>query len=210
MNGADQVCRIAPRLAIVSFRVAISYGLHVGANNALLASKNSNHMNREIVAAYRLDATAMTVIRLCALLDRGDKIVSYQTLYTLLKSPDVIEDLVARMKEATAGFLADRAEADARKSIVAFEEAYRAIFVTPSNLHGRLMHFRNLGLAHLSEDQLTKRITYAELGLLVGKVMEMTNALANFAPTEVPFHGDEAEEYGNQAEQLMMAALETS
>jgi hypothetical protein len=210
MNGADRIHRIAPRLAKVSVHVAISYGLHAGANKALLASKTSNHAKREIVEAYRAETAMMTVVRLCALLDREDKNVSYQRVHDLLKLPDVVEDLVARVKRATVGFLSEQVEFKSRQGIADFGQAYSAIFNSPPGLHGRLVHFRNHGVAHLSETELTKRITHDELGFLVGKVMEMTNALGKFAPTEVVFHGDEAEEYADQAEELMMAALDIS
>jgi hypothetical protein len=76
---------IAPRLVNVTSRMVISYGLHLGANQILLEG-SEDHWVREIISGYRADATAITVIRLCALLDRDASKVSFQSVYRFLKS----------------------------------------------------------------------------------------------------------------------------
>lgn len=101
---AESIRTMAPRLALVTFRVAISHGLYVGANNALLSSRIQHNHFHEIAAGYRQDAAAMTALRLCALLDRGKNIVSYQTVHDKLKAAGVAQELTAHMKAGRSAY----------------------------------------------------------------------------------------------------------
>jgi hypothetical protein len=64
---------------------AISFALWDGVNRALLES-DSNTDRREIASGYRGDCAFTTVSRLSLLLDPNPKLVSFQTMYTRLRS----------------------------------------------------------------------------------------------------------------------------
>lgn len=206
----EQIHRMAPTLALVSLRLAWTHGIQRGANKALLESESENTSARDIVANFHREAMGMTAIRLCALLERGDKIVSYQTIYQRLKIPEVIELLVAHEKARAAPHnIEDMAEAAARKGFKSFSTAYKKIFESQTDLYGRLCHFRNRGLAHITEEKISKFIKYNEVHSIVQKVMIMANSMATFAPIgDVLLHEDEVEEYEERSRRTMMKAME--
>jgi hypothetical protein len=148
--AADYVERAAPRLVTVAAVTAISFALFDGANRALLDLKNADKNTREIALGYRGDAISMTAVRLALLLDADPKLVSFQNVYRRLERPEVVDALVrrARDKSPWAEALEDRVEENIRASVASFLSIYRAI--DWRDLHGRLQHFRNRGLAHLT------------------------------------------------------------
>jgi len=87
-----------PRLVNVTSRTAVSYALHLGANQILLESSGNDHGVREIIEDYRSGATAITVVRLCALLDSDSTLLSFQTVYRFLKESENVEQVVALVR----------------------------------------------------------------------------------------------------------------
>lgn len=204
-----QIHRMSPRLALISLRLAWTHGIQRGANRALLESNHDNGSARDIVANFHREAMGMTAIRLCALLQRGNKIVSYQAIYQRLKIPEVVELLVAHEKARAVPYnIEEMAEAAARKGIQDFSTAYKEIFESQTDLYGRLCHFRNRGLAHITEEQMSKFIKYSEVHAIVQNVMTMANSMATFAPTgDVLHHEDEVEEYEERTCRTMLRAM---
>jgi hypothetical protein len=182
----------APRLMRVAGATAISFALWEGVNRALLDT-DKNTDRREIAAGYRGDCAFTAVSRLFLLLDRDPKLVSFQTLYTKLKSETVMTLLLKKLDEDD--FL-DRAEI-VKDAVQRFLQTYRSI--DWQDLHGRLVHFRNLGVAHLTAQKIEKRVTYAELKTLSVAVTIMGECMEPFAKDDVPVREDEIKEWSDRA-----------
>jgi hypothetical protein len=183
---AEYVENASPRLVKVAAVTTISFALFDGANRALLDLKNADKNTREIASGYRGDAISMTVVRLVLLLDADPKVVSFQNVYRRLERPEVVDALVrrARDKSPWAEALEDRVEENIRDSVASFLSFYRAI--DWQDLHGRLQHFRNRGLAHLTPQQIKRRVTFAEIRSLVRSVAALGERLTSFYPNGVP------------------------
>lgn len=134
----------------------------------------------------------MAALRVALLLDADPKVVSFQTVYHLLKDPDVTAALVEEL-EARRGpdvFTPTRAAL-----INQYLVTYREI---DWNVHGRLTHFRNLGIAHLTLRQLQKSVTFAELGTLVDIVVRLASNLQHLIETGTALHESIAKESRDQ------------
>jgi hypothetical protein len=101
----------------------------------------------------------IVVSRLALLLDADPKLISFQSMYARLKCDATVSVLTERLK---AEALIHKAVVDnAEYSIRRFSEIYRSL--DGQDLHGRLVHFRNRGVAHLTPEKISKRVSYAEL-----------------------------------------------
>jgi hypothetical protein len=158
---------------------------------------------------YRGDTISLTVVRLALLLDRDPTVVSFQRIYNYLKRPDVVDLLVYRACHASelAEALDDRVADDVRASTKRFLETYTAI--DWHNLHGRLQHFRNRGLVHLTPEQIEKRVSYAEIRSLVHSVTVLAECLLPFDPNGVAVRLDEIDDWSNRAKLVWEAAFRT-
>jgi hypothetical protein len=203
--AAQDVEKQAPRLIKVAARTTISFGLLDGANRALLDGLSEDA--RQVALGYRGDALLMTVVRLVLLLDNDPKVVSFQSMYRHLRRPEVLDALVQRgCSESTlAEILSDRVERDIRDSVGRFLAAYRAI--DWSDVHGRLQHFRNRGVAHLAPEEIEKRVTYGEIESLVRSISLLAESLLPFYPNGVAVHVDEIEEWSDRAKMVWDAML---
>jgi hypothetical protein len=156
--AADYVQTEAPRLIKVAGATAISFALFDGANRALcLANQQDVHDDAwQTALGYHGPTISLTVVRLALLLDRDPTVVSFQHIYNCLKRPDVVDLLVYRACHASelAEALDDRIADNVRASTRRFLETYTAI--DWHDLHGRLQHFRNRGLVHLTPEQIVK------------------------------------------------------
>jgi hypothetical protein len=209
--AADYVQTEAPRLIKVAGVTAISFGLWDGANRALsLANQEDVHDDAwQTALGYRGDTISLTVVRLALLLDRDPTVVSFQRIYNYLKRPDVVDLLVYRACHASelAEALDDRVADDVRASTKRFLETYTAI--DWHNLHGRLQHFRNRGLVHLTPEQIEKRVSYAEIRSLVHSVTVLAECLLPFDPNGVSVRLDEIDDWSNHAKLVWEAAFRT-
>jgi len=94
----------------------------------------------------------------------------------------------------------------AGEAVKLFLQTYRSIDWT--DLHGRLVHFRNRGVAHLTPHKIEKRMTYAELKSLSQAVTTMGECMELFAKgNAIPLRWDEAEEYSERAFAIWKTAL---
>jgi len=209
--AADYVQTEAPRLIKVAGATAISFALFDGANRALcLANQQDVHDDAwQTALGYRGDAVSLTVVRLALLLDRDTRVISFQHIYSCLKRVDVADLLVHRMCHASplAEALDDRIADEVRTSTRRFLEIYTAI--DWHDLHGRLQHFRNRGLVHLTPEQIEKRVSYAEIRSLVHSVMVLAECLLPFDPNGVAVRLDEIDDWSNHAKLVWEVAFRT-
>lgn len=177
----------------VAAATAISFALWDGVNRALLET-DTNTDRREIASGYRGDCAFTAVSRLFLLLDRDPKLVSFQTLYQKLQSDAVVDAVVGTLDEGDFS-TCKRAEL-VKDAIKRFQEAYRSL--DWEDLHGRLVHFRNRGVAHLTPQKIEKRVTYAELKTLAMAVATMGECMEPLAGG-VPLRVDEIKEWSDRA-----------
>jgi len=198
----EYVLKNAPRLMTVAAVTAISFALWDGANRALLESEN-NTDRREIAAGYRGDCAFNLVTRLSLLLDRNSRQVSFQTLYHKLQSETVVASLLKKLDEGE--FSTSRTAELANDAVQRFLQTYRSL--DWQDLHGRLIHFRNRGVAHLTPHKIEKRVTYAELKTLSLAVAIMGECMEPFAKDGVPLREDEIKEWSDRAFGIWKAVL---
>ena len=91
--------------------------------------------------------------RLSLLLDSNSKQVSFQTLYHKLQSEPVAASLLKELDDNEISTA--RTVELANDAIQLFLRTYRSI--DWQDLHGRLVHFRNRGVAHLTPHKIEKR-----------------------------------------------------
>jgi len=169
---ARRVRSAAPRMANVTNATVISFSLLEGAWTALNEADSSlGNDFREIADHYYVECGSMTVVRLVLLLDGDDGVDSFQTVYRCLSRPEVVDALVRQVGEDH--WEPSIAEERLRHSVTEFLRIYGTI---SWELHGRLVHFRNLGIAHLG-GQLRKRVTHTELRELVHLVRGLAACL---------------------------------
>jgi hypothetical protein len=202
-NDVEYILTNAPRLMKVAAATAISFALWEGVNRALLEA-DINTDRREIAAGYRSDCAFTAVTRLSLLLDSNLKQVSFQAIYHKLKSETVAASLLKELDDSA--FSTSNTMKLAGEAVELFLQTYRSIDWT--DLHGRLVHFRNRGVAHLTPHKIEKRVTYAELKSLSQAVTTMGECLELFAKgNAIPLRWDEAEEYSERAFDIWKTAL---
>jgi hypothetical protein len=186
-NDVDFVLAAAPRLAKLSGMVTVSFGLAEGANRALKTAAQNDPTPRErtddwqqAVLGYQDGALMMAVIRVALLLDSDPRCVSYQTVYHRLKRQEVQDAVIARVF-GTEESIEEILGQGPKTLITNFLSHYASI---DWSIHGRLKHFRNLGVAHLSTQPLAQRITFDELKFMAGIVSKLGDELVALCRTE--------------------------
>ncbi|RXH40995.1 hypothetical protein [Bradyrhizobium zhanjiangense] len=201
MNSADPrvefILQNASRLIVVATRCAWSFGAADGLND-ILASRPDHHGEwRQPVSVLHRDVLLMAALRVSILLDADRTAVSFQTVYHALKEPAVQATLLQAL-DAKCGpdvFTPTRGDL-----IGTYLQTYSEI---DWNVHGRLVHLRNLGIAHLSLDQLRKSVTLPELRAMVELVARLASTLQQFLQTDTAFHGDMVEECRDQVKRVI-------
>lgn len=176
----DFILNATPRLAKLAAMTSVSFGLGEGANRALKALPRQRRVKsddwEQAVLGYRDGTLMMAVIRVALLLDSDDRAVSFQTVYHRLKAKDVQAALIERVHGTVYLSLDETPSANLQR----FLAHYASI---DWKIHGRLTHFRNLGVAHLSETPLSKSITYDEMKLLVSLITKLADELVALCRT---------------------------
>lgn len=204
-NADDAVAHVlsgAPRLATVTNLTVISFSFLDGAKTAMINAPNVTEEVREVWDGYCIASEHMTVVRVHALLDRDDRMVTYQTVHRCLKRPEVLDALVQRMCDDP--LQSRHIEDDVRYSINQFCSVYGTI---NWELHGRLTHLRNQGIAHLSRGHQVKTITQDELRGLVLLVKNLAECLSPFRPSVPSVREDEITDRVNRATMMWQTAL---
>ena len=71
-------------------------------------------------------------------------------------------------------------------------------------MHGRLVHLRNRGIAHLTPEEMKESVTMSELRTLVVIVGRRTATLQHLCQTQTAFRRDILDEYRETARKTMM------
>jgi hypothetical protein len=201
--AALDVLETVPHIVKATFVTAISYALWEGVNWTIGREKRVTGDTREIAAGYRNDCVFMVVLRLAQLLDSDPKVVSFQRVYRHLKRPEVVTVVRRRVRAESVLSI----DPDIRASVRRFLRVYRTI---DWEVHGRLTHFRNLGVAHLTAEEIKRRVTYRELRSFVRLAVVLAECLAPFAPRTIPFRKDEIPDWSARARAVWRTAFRTS
>jgi hypothetical protein len=208
-DAAKSIQDAAPRLVKVAGEAAISWALWDGANRAILEESGLAIIGREIAAGYRNNCALLLAARLALLLDSDERMISFQTVYRHLKRPNVTEALIRRIcAETRLPTSVARTANNIRESVARFFESYQAL--DWNDLHGRLTHFRNRGVAHLTPQEVEKRVTYDELRKLALSVTDLAECLEPFLPDDVvPVREEQITEYSDRALQMWRVSFAT-
>ena len=179
-------------------RCVWSFGSADGLNDLLLIPDDPDGVWRKPVWVLHRDALLMAVLRLSILLDREDRVLSFQSVHRLLKDPSVVAVLLQALedREGSDVFSSSRTEL-----IEEFRQIYREI---NWKVHGRLVHLRNLGIAHLTPEEMTKSVTLDELRTMVEVVVRLTVSLQHLCQTQTAFRPDMLNEYRDLARKAMI------
>ena len=193
----DYILTNGERLVTVTTRCAFSLGTSDGLNDLLLVPDEPDAEWRQPIAVMHRDAVMMAALRLTALLDRDLKIVSFQAVYHLLKNPDVVKLL---LKELEARHGSDDNPPSRADLINDYLATYSEI---DWKVHGRLTHFRNRGIAHLTIEKMQKSVTLPELRTLADILARLAATLQHLCQTGTAFHVDIRERYQDLARRIM-------
>jgi hypothetical protein len=199
-DAAADVLEAVPRLMKVTALTAISFALWEGVNRTIGTEKRVTHDAREIADGYRSDCAFIAVVRLALLLDSDAKTVSFQRVYRHLNRPEVVTALRRRVRAGSRLHVYP----DVRSSVRLFLQVYKRI---DWKMHGRLLHFRNIGVAHLTLQEIKKRITYRELRSFVHLVASMAECLEPLAGSDPALRKDEIADLSNRAATLWRIAF---
>ena len=190
----------AERLVKVASMCVISLGLAEGLNDALRANRgNYDHGWYQATRGFK-DGTLKRATELAyLLLDSDTKKVSFQTVHSRLKSVPV---RVALKQALSKKYGEGNLFPPSRDELIeTFLQAYRRI---NWKVHGRLVHFRNLGVAHLTTEKRTKSISIDELRRLVAIISELAEVLQQLCQTQTAFSAWMLEEYREYATRTVM------
>jgi hypothetical protein len=148
-DAAADVLAAVPRLIKVAAATAISFALWEGANRTLGREKRVTGEAREIAAGYRNDCLFIAVVRLVLLLDRDSKMITLQRVHRHLTRPEVVTALVRRVRCESRLPISP----EVRSAVRCFLQVYKRI---DWRVRGRLVHFRNTGVAHLTPNATKK------------------------------------------------------
>lgn len=199
---ADFILQNTPRLVTLATRCAWSFGAADGINNVLKDYDPGGQWRHPAHVLHR-DTQLMAALRVAILLDADHNVVSFQTVYHGLKEPDVQAALLGELEKLQGPdvFATTRPE-----RIEEFLMTYREI---DWQVHSRLTHFRNLGIAHLATADVSKSVTIAELRTLVGIVSRLAATLQALIETKTAFHEGLGDECREEIERLITLGCKT-
>lgn len=192
---AEFILNNAERLITVATRCVFSFGSADGLNDVLLVADDPYGEWRQPIAVLHRDTIMMAVVRVSILLDRDD--VSFQSIHRLLKDPNVVAALLEVLEDRHG---LDILPPSRTQLIEQFRQTYGEI---DWKVHGRLVHLRNLGIAHLTPDEMTKSVTIAELRSLVQIISRLTAIVQHLCQTQTAFRPGMLNEYRNLARKAM-------
>jgi hypothetical protein len=114
-----------------------------------------------------------------------------------LKDPGVVPALLQALEDRHGSDVFEPSRTDL---IEEFRNIYGEI---DWKVHGRLVHLRNLGIAHLTMEQMTKSISFAELRTLVEIVSRLAATLQHICQTQTDFTTDILDEYREMTRETM-------
>jgi hypothetical protein len=151
----------------------------------------------QAIVGFQRDTLLMAALRAAILLDRDETMVSFQAVYHRLKEPSVKAGLL----QALEGRYGSKHFSPSRTELIEeFLQTYREI---DWEVHGRLVHFRNRGIAHLTLKKLLKSVTLEELKTIVGIVCRLATTLRDLCQSRIAFHADALDEYRDLAKKAI-------
>lgn len=187
-SAVDRLQRWAPLLRGRTEQTASSFALYKGPNDAFLATQGQDRSEAALIAdRYRMEAAMLAIIFLYSLFDRNKGKVSFQHVKALLARADVQEELVRRYSASGPGRRSALKD-EARRFIAAFVERYAEFDVLA---YGRLKHFRNLALAHLTEDAVSEYARSGELEALTRLACALQKQLSLLAEDGLNTHAEQ-------------------
>jgi hypothetical protein len=194
---ADFILDNSRRLVNLTALCVISSRLALGLDQALEATPTNRRDDwHQAVIGFRDDSVLMAVIRACSLLDSDPNKVSFQAIYRGLQDNGV----QAKLFHALEDRFGDDLFLDRPKLTEEFLRTYREI---NWDIHGRLMHLRNLGIAHLTPSKVRRSITFDELNTIVSIVSRLAATLQHLCQTNTAFHSVDLDEYQNLAKKAI-------
>jgi hypothetical protein len=196
--GAEFILNNVDRLITVATRCVFSFGAGDGLNDLLLTPDDPDGEWRQPLSVLHRDALMMAALRVSILLDRDGQMLSFQSVHRLFKDPGVVAGLLQTLEERHGPDVLLPSRTDL---IEEFRQIYGEI---DWKMHGRLVHLRNLGIAHLTAQEMTKSVTFAELRIMVDIISRLTANLQHLCQTQTAFRLDILDEYRQMASKAMM------
>jgi hypothetical protein len=187
--GSEFILNNAHRLITVATRCVFSFGSGDGLNDLLVTPNDSDGDWRKPLSVLHRDAFLMAALRVSILLDRDDQMLSFQSVHRLLKDPRVVTALLQALEERHGLDILPPSRTDL---IDEFRQIYGEI---DWKMHGRLVHLRNRGIAHLMPEEMIKSVTFAELRTMVEIICRLTANLQHLCQTQTAFRPDILDEY---------------
>lgn len=170
-EAARKVVRMADRLRRWTEMACRSWGLYNGTNSAIGSIKDQAPLAASMADAAREHAALMTVLRVSALLDADPGTISFQAVHHRLKIEGAAEAIAGIFAQTPPASSIEKARPACAASIGRFEAAYGTI---KWPVCGKLQHFRNHDLAHLSWVEATRSVTYGEIDALISILMKLS------------------------------------
>ncbi|XSC46733.1 hypothetical protein ACF1BQ_014045 [Bradyrhizobium sp. RDT10] len=145
----------------------------------------------------------MAALRVSILLDRDDRMVSFQAVHRLLKDPKVVTGLLQTLEDRHGS---DVLPPSRTELIEEFQQTYQKI---DWKVHGRLVHLRNRGIAHLTPEEMKKSVTMSELRTLVEIVSRLTAILQHLCHSQMAFNAHMLEDYQVLAKRVIGKSVPT-
>lgn len=196
-SDAGFILANAERIITVASRCVFSFGSGEGLNDLLLLPDDPHGEWRQPIAVLHRDALMMAALRVSILLDRDDQMVSLQAVHRLLKDPVVVTSLLQTLEDRHGS---DDLPPSRTDLIEEFRQTYQKI---DWKAHGRLVHLRNRGIAHLTPEEMKKSVTMSELRTLVEIVIRLTAILQHLCQSKTAFNAYMLEEYRDLAKKVI-------
>lgn len=198
-DNAQFILGHAERLVKVATMCVISFGLADGLNEALKVDVERTADWQQAALGFQDGTLMMAALRVALLLDSDETKVSFQTINVRLKSKPV----QAALKQALGkkyGF--DEPFPPSRDELIAsFFDLYSEINWA---VHSQLTHFRNMGIAHLTVERMTKSITFDELREFVSIISRLASVLQQLCHTPTAFRESMLEDYRDIARKTLL------
>jgi hypothetical protein len=197
----DFILKNADRLITVTFRCVVSFGLSDGLSERLLATPaDSRDDCHQAVVGFHRDTLLMAALRLAILLDKNNRVVSFQKAYDRLEKPSVREGLLQALEERHGP---DVYSPSRTEQIEEFLQTYNQI---DCNAHDRLRNLRNRGIAHLTPEEMLKSVTLDEIRTMVGIISQLATTLRNLCQSQIAFRADILDKYRDLAKKAIKQA----
>ena len=198
-DNAQFILGHAERLVKVATMCVISFGLADGLNEALKVDVERTADWQQAAAGFQDGTLMMAALRVALLLDRDETKVSFQTINVRLKSKPV-QAALKQALDKKYGF--DEPFPPSRDELIAsFFDLYSEINWA---VHSRLTHFRNMGIAHLTVERMTKSITFDELREFVSIISRLASVLQQLCHTPTAFRESMLEDYRDIARKTLL------